>query len=426
MVARINSSKSISKALNYNEQKVQQGKAELLSASGFLKEGGRLSFYDKIGLFKKYQSLNTRADTNTFHASLNFDPSEKMTNEKLVKIADAYMDKIGFGQQPYLVYRHHDSAHPHIHIVSSNIQRDGSRISMHNLGRNQSEKARKEIELEFGLVRAEGKKTAASLMLMPVNAQKVSYGKSETKRAISIVLAAVINQYKFTSLPELNAVLKLYNVSAERGSEGSAMHRHKGLHYRVLDESGKTVGTPLKASLFHMKPTLTNLEKRFSENETLRIPYKKGLQTTIGWILNKQPASLEDFIETLQKERISTVVRIGKEGAIYGITYVDHKTKCVFNGSDLGKSYGAKAVLEGGGQEPVLKAGEEIIQQAAHPHGQQGEAKVSEADPIKVNQHTKKQKVKLPEYTIATPTGGDYVPHQLKKKRKKKRKRLSI
>lgn len=212
MVARINTGKSISKALNYNEQKVQQGKAELLSASGFLKEVGRLSFYEKIGLFKKYQSLNTRVDTNTFHASLNFDPSEKLTNEKLVKIAEAYMDKIGFGQQPYLVYRHCDSAHPHIHIVSTNIQRDGSRISMHNLGRNQSEKARKEIELEFGLVEAGGKKAVESLLLMPVNAQKINYGKSETKRAISNVLAAVINQYKFTSLPELNAVLKLYKA----------------------------------------------------------------------------------------------------------------------------------------------------------------------------------------------------------------------
>ncbi|HRQ18952.1 MAG TPA: relaxase, partial [Agriterribacter sp.] len=248
----------------------------------------------------------------------------------------------------------------------------------------------------------------------------------ETKRAISIVLAAVIHQYKFASLPELNAVLNLYNVSAERGSEGSSMYRHKGLHYRVLDESGKKVGTPVKASAFYIKPTLTNLEKKFSENETLHIPYKKGLQTTIGWILNKQPASLEEFIQALQKERISTVVRKGKEGTIYGITYVDHKTKCVFNGSDLGKSYSTKAVLENCRQELLLKDGEEIKQQSAQAQNQRGEAKVSEADPIQVNQHTKQQQLGLPEHAIAPPVGGDYLPHQLKKKRKKKRKRLSF
>jgi len=60
-----------------------------------------------------------------------------------------YMEKIGFCEQPYLIYRHYDAGHPHIHIVSINIRRDGSRISLHNIGRNQSEKARKEIENEF-------------------------------------------------------------------------------------------------------------------------------------------------------------------------------------------------------------------------------------------------------------------------------------
>lgn len=426
MVARINTGKSISKALNYNEQKVKQGKAEMIATSGFLKDASRLSYYDKVKLFEKYQSLNNNVGTNTLHASLNFDPSEKLTNENLVEIADAYMDKIGFVQQPYLVYRHYDSAHPHIHIVSTNIQKDGNRLSMHNMGRNQSEKARKEIELQFGLVRAGAKKAMESLMLMPVNAQKVSYGKSETKRAISNVLAAVIHQYKFTSLPELNAVLKLYNVSAERGSEGSSMYRHKGLHYRVLDESGKKVGAPVKASAFYMKPMLTNLEKKFSENETLRVPYKKGLQTTIGWILNKQPASLEEFIEALQKERISTVVRKGKEGAIYGITYVDHKSKCVFNGSDLGKSYSAKVVLESFSQRPVLKVKEENMSQTSQGQLKKNQIKTSHVDPIKASQHTSEHQTKLPHNIIPIAPAADYIPNQLKKKRKKKRKWLSI
>src|SRR4051812_21818415 len=151
MVARINTGKSISKALNYNEQKVQQGKAEILAAIGFIKDADKMNFYDKINQFERHISLNERATTNTLHVSLNFDPSEKLSNEKMTEIAETYMQKIGFANQPFLVYRHHDAGHPHIHIVSTNIERDGNRISMHNLGRNQSEKARKEIEVDFGL-----------------------------------------------------------------------------------------------------------------------------------------------------------------------------------------------------------------------------------------------------------------------------------
>jgi hypothetical protein len=101
---------------------------------------------------------NERAKkSNTLHISLNFDPSEKLAEGKLTQIARAYMEKIGFGSQPYLVYQHHDAGHPHIHILTTSIQPDGKRIDTYNIGRNQSENARKELEKSFGLIPAQGK-----------------------------------------------------------------------------------------------------------------------------------------------------------------------------------------------------------------------------------------------------------------------------
>src|SRR5690242_6088470 len=95
------------------------------------------------------------------------------------------MDKIGFGNQPYLVYQHYDAAHPHIHIVTTNIQRDGKRIILYNIGRNQSEKARKEIEKDFGLVKAAERKQSETEMVNPINVKRAANGKTETKRTIS-------------------------------------------------------------------------------------------------------------------------------------------------------------------------------------------------------------------------------------------------
>ena len=421
MVARINTGKSIAKALNYNEQKVQLGKAELLDASGFIKDAGVLNFYDKMEQFERHISLNERATTNGLHVSLNFSPDEKISNEKMTAIAQSYMDRIGFGNQPYLVYRHHDAGHPHIHIVSTNIRNDGSRISMHNLGRNESEKARKEIEIDFGLVKAGDKSREDALKLVPVNAQKINYGRSETKRAIANVLMAVINQYKYVSLPELNAVLKLYNVSAERGSEESRMFQHKGLVYRVLDEKGNKVGTPIKASAFYIKPTLASLEKKFIENEPLKAPFSKRLQASIGWIMNKEPAGINAFVKALEKENISAVLRKGKEDVIYGITYVDHKTKCVFNGSDLGKAYSAKAILE--------KCNPAVSLNPLYPAQQQLKEKESGLLQKHGNSHELYQEFKsgklLETVASATPSS-EYVPYELKKKKKKKKKRLFI
>ncbi len=87
---------------------------------------------------------------------------------------------------------------------------------MNNIGRNQSEQARKLIEEKFGLVSAEAQKKQEKYKLKPVSATKVSYGKSQTKTAVQNVLETVLNQYRFTSLAELNAVLEQYRVRAER------------------------------------------------------------------------------------------------------------------------------------------------------------------------------------------------------------------
>lgn len=340
MVVRIKSPHSLQKALNYNEKKVQKGHAECIHAGNYILEANQLNFYQKMERMATLMALNERSKkSNTLHISLNFDPTEKLPIEKLAQIARTYMEKIGFAEQPYLVYRHDDAGHPHIHILTTSIQSDGKRIDTFNIGKNQSEKARKEIEQDFGLVRAEGKKLSCENPVIPVNVQKVQYGKSETIRSITNVLDAVVNHFKYTSLAELNAVLQQYNIAADRGQEDRLIFKRGGLLYRLLDEKGNKIGVPVKASLIHSKPTLKNLEKRFEENKTLREPDRKKLRTSFEWVLNKSPKDLEDFIKALQKEKIQTILRQNKEGLVYGITFIDYRTKSVFNGSDIGKQY---------------------------------------------------------------------------------------
>jgi hypothetical protein len=203
--------KGIARVLNYNEQKIKTGKAECIYAHQFIKNVEHLHFYEKKNRFENLMMLNKRATTNAIHISLNFSPSEKPDKDKLIDIAVDYMQKIGFDKQPYLVYQHLDAGHPHIHIIATNIQKDGTRISLHNIGRNQSEQARKEIEIEYGMVKATGHKQEVKQSLATVPAQTITYGKSDTKQSITKVVSEVISDYKFTSLPELNAILKMYN-----------------------------------------------------------------------------------------------------------------------------------------------------------------------------------------------------------------------
>lgn len=347
MVAKVISGKDIQGALNYNEQKVLEGNARCICASGFLKDVNDLRFYDKLTRFTDLNERNTRTKTNTLHISLNFDVTENLSVEELNAVASTYMNKIGFGDQPYLVYEHKDAVHPHVHIVTTIIQQDGKRIPVHYLGKNQSEKARKEIEIEFGLVKASGKTKDQQDVIRPVDVQKVIYGKSETRRSISRVVRMVTRSYKYTSLPELNAILKQYNIVADRGTEKSTMFANKGLIYSIIGSDGKRVGIPVKASSIYKKPTLSFLENQFKLNEVLRQPHRDLLKKKIDQALQSAGVNnKEQFVAALHKADVGVLFRSNAEGRTYGVTFVDNQTRVVFNGSALGKPYSAQHILE--------------------------------------------------------------------------------
>ncbi|MGC3947976.1 MAG: relaxase/mobilization nuclease domain-containing protein [Chryseolinea sp.] len=346
MVAKVISGKDIKGALNYNEQKVAGGIATCILASGFLKDVNALSFREKLGRFTALNERNLRTTTNTIHISLNFDPGERLSVDELSNIASNYMDRIGFGRQPFLAYQHHDAAHPHIHIVSTLIQENGKRIPIHNLGRNESERARKEIEIEFGLVRASSKEKVTATPLV-VEIEKAAYGKSPTKQSISNIVRAVIRTYKVTSLPELNAVLQQYNVAAVRGSAQSKMFPQDGLVYSLIDKNGKRIGIPIKASSIYGKPTLRFLENQFKLNELLRRPFRETLKHKIERVLRDGNVKTRtEFITALQSEGIAGIFRSNSDGRTYGLTFIDNVSKVVFNGSALGKPYSANAIVD--------------------------------------------------------------------------------
>ncbi len=423
MVARFHPpNPSLTDTLNYNEKKVQKGVAEFLTAENYPIDKEKLNFHHKLNRLKNQAALNENVTHNSIHISLNFDPSEQLDKEKLIAIANTYMDKIGFGEQPYLVYQHFDAGHPHIHIVSVKIRPDGKRIDTQNIGKNQSEKARKEIEIDFGLVKAEDSKLKEKQKLEPVNAQKVQYGKMETKRAINNVLRAVLDTYKYSSLPELNALLKLYNVMADRGTERSKMYQGNGLMFRVLDEHGNRVGAPVKASQFFFKPTLKNLEEKFQKNELLKNPLRVRVKNAIDLSLLKSPRQpLQSLIKSLEREGIATVLRESEAGGIYGITYIDHKNKVVFNGSDLGKQYSAKAIQERCGivitREPKVK-----IDQSENLRGQNNTHTGQSPDNTSASGHLIPS---LADALLQQEYTGDALPFELRTNKKKKRKRLS-
>lgn len=341
MVARISTSGALTKSLSYNEQKVQHGVAELIHAGNYLKEPDQMNFYEKKERFTRRNELNSNSQTNTFHAKLSFDPTEDLANEQMARIAIRYMEGLEMGEQPYLVYRHTDTDVPHFHIISTMIREDGSRIRDFNIGVARSEPTRKQIEEEFGLIRAEiqGQKVNHRQHL-PVN-QTITHGEQPTLKAIQDAVLQVTNDYNYTSVEELNAILRDYNIKADPGGPDSNTHHHKGLHYRLLDENGNGIGTPIKASSLHTKPTLRFLENKFDQNQLSREDMMADLKIKLDLALLQSPENLEIFVTLLEKEDIHLQTWKSGETATIQLTYVDHASKAAVNAKELGEEYNA-------------------------------------------------------------------------------------
>lgn len=287
MVARIISGKSIRGLLNYNESKVTNGEASLILASRFGTDIEKLNFSSKLNRFEHLTNQNIKVKTNALHIMLSFDRSDKVNTGLFQQIASSYMDRIGLGEQPFLVYLHNDVSHPHIHIVTTNIQVDGKRIDVHGLGRTLSETARKQLEIEHNLIKAEGRNRSEAISIAPVSIETANYGKMPTKKAIYSVVAEVMRSYKFTSFAEYNAVLKQFNVVADPGKEDTIMFEKRGLVYSIIDKTGNRVGIPFKASELATRPTLDSIERKFGRNAEKRKPYIEGLKKRIEHIFSK-------------------------------------------------------------------------------------------------------------------------------------------
>lgn len=361
MVAIIHHSKSVRDVLSYNERKVEQGKAELIMANKFLCDIEHLTFQNKLNRFRLLNQANPRARANTLHISLNFHVNDRLDAYLLHTIATSYMEKIGFGEQPFLVYEHKDAGHPHIHIVTSLVQQDGTRINTHNIGRLLSEPARKQLEKDFGLSVA-GTPDNAKQSADIGKPRPAAYGKTGTKEAIAKVVSFVCKEYKYCSIPELNAVLRGFNVHAETGLEGSYLRSTDGIQYRILDKNGQRLGVPVKGSSLPGKPIMRTLRKRFAVNEVLKKHHKEALAGEIKMVLtDRSMRSWPAFSHALATRSVDVLTRTNEAGRIYGVTYIDHRSRCVFNGSHLGKDFspvGLQRAFEANSQsaQPTNKA----------------------------------------------------------------------
>lgn len=139
-----------------------------------------------------------------------------------------------------------------------------------------------------------------------------------------------------------NALLSLFNITAEEVKGERNGQTVNGLVYMALDENGYKVSNPFKASLFGKDAGVAQLQKHFEQSkEKMKTnPASSVLKNTIELAIHTTNSET-DFKKQLVEQGINTVVRRNESGRIYGITFIDHESRSVWNGSTLDRNLSA-------------------------------------------------------------------------------------
>jgi hypothetical protein len=164
------------------------------------------------------------------------------------------------------------------------------------------------------------------------------------------------------SLKEYKALLTLYNIGVEEVRGEIKGKEYKGLVYSALNNKGEKVGNPFKSSLFGKSVGIEGLEKRIEKSA--EIIKHKGLKERSKQVIAAAMHTCKnrtDFEKILEKQGISVLFRENEQGRIYGVTFVDHEQKAVFNGSRLGREFSANVfndIFNGNGQTREQQPGQ--------------------------------------------------------------------
>ena len=336
MIAKISATENLGGALGYNFKKVEKGEASILLAAELYQDReGRYTMEDVFADMQAVIPEKCRTKKMVFHCSLNPHPDEKLSDETLTQIAKEYMETLGYGKQPYIVFKHNDIAREHIHIVSLRVDSRGQKIN-DRFEKRRSKKITDALEKRFGLIPS-SKITEKTVAETP----KVDTTKGNIKEQVASVVRMVLKHYRFCSLGELNAVLSKYNLAVEEVKTEFRGKKYDGLVYVPTDDKGGKVSTPINASDIGRGVGYTAVQNRMQKSKQAIKPLISIIRYRVLQTMRTSPKTEEEFQQRLEEQGLRVFIRKNESRRIYGITFIDDKEGIALNGSRLGKGYAA-------------------------------------------------------------------------------------
>ncbi len=326
-------------ALDYNEEKVMEGVAELVAYAN-IGAPDHDAVYD---CFSRYEKTPYPIRLMRFHASVNPSENDLCSEEQVLDFICSMMEKLGYGEQPYLVYRHFDIDREHYHVVSVRADKDGRKIQDRYEHRRLRE-FMKAVSASYDFSVAEsgsgrmGEEQSESFD--PKRVRRYNPRGKVTSQLTDIFRTAL--GYDFGTFSQFACIMEDFGVRAQLlQTDGKPVVALQGLAKDGRAASATLTQTDLGVPMYSL------IEDRMEENglrHGRRHREKERVRSLTSSAFNFS-RSENHFVNILATKGIRVHLSRSEEtGKIFGITLVDHRTRTVFKASEMPEAISVRSM----------------------------------------------------------------------------------
>ena len=323
MVVKINAPVAhCSISIRYNESKVEAREASVLFTMNIPDPS------NPMATFEEYERGSLRCEKMSFHASIDPSKDDKMSDKDIEEFAKKLMEKLGYGDQPYIVYKHSDIDRVHYHIVSVRVDKEGRKINDSN-ERKRCHQILKDLAAEFGYKVGNGQKKDSRSEEFGVYKGFTPKAGNYSRQIEMLVSHAM--RYHFTTEPQFRMLMNTLNVDFDYKKRGGKEYL---VFYGLDPKSGRRCTGGISGKKLAV-PSVEEIRKHAQDCKGEALKKEKGRVGSIVRSLLPHSASEEHFRRMLEKTGISVHFSKTEDGRIFGATFIDHTAKCCFKASEL-------------------------------------------------------------------------------------------
>lgn len=311
---------SVSVTVGYNEQKVSEGIASVTYYSKID------DIRDPMATFRQYENASIRTEKMSFHASINPAPGEKLDEAKMIEFVKEYMEGMGYGDQPYILYKHNDIDREHYHIVSVKVNKNGKKINDSFEGRR-SAKLLRELAKKYGFTVGKSNDFRKS---DAIDVRRFDPKKPNYSSQIESLMRDVM-KYHFTTVNQFEAAMKSLGVEMVLKSRCG---RIEISFYGLDPATGKRCTGRIKEKNLDT-PVYEQILLRSFDCGKSKCNDERQRTGKVVQFCFENATSERHLRSLLAKFGISVEFSRNSEGRIFGATFIDHEQQCCFKASEL-------------------------------------------------------------------------------------------